>query len=134
MVQPSANESPDRVSSVVDIWEHNRKLYPGWLVFPSGQERSELSWHTEEWELPILNGLPSFTPVDRLRAIRELIWRKEVLLEPITTDLETAAERALGDFDCERHTIEDVYARRDDWDEIREAWVMVIPFQSERAI
>ena len=125
MVQFNDNEPLDRVRNVVEIWEHNRKLYPGWLVFPSGQERSELSWRTDEWELPILNALSGLTPVERLRAIRELIWRKEVLLEPITLDLETAAEGTLGDIDCEKHTIEGVHATRDDWVEIRKAWVVV---------
>ena len=125
MVQFNDNETLDRVRNVVDIWEHNRKLYPGWLIFPSGQERSELSWRTDEWELPILNALPGLTPIERLRAIRELIWRKEILLEPITFDLVAAAEQALGNIDCEMHTIEGVHATRDDWDELREAWVVV---------
>ena len=125
MVQFNDNEPIDRVRNVVDIWEHNRKLYPGWLVFPSGQERSELSWRTDEWELPILNVLPGLTPIERLRAIRELIWRKEILLEPITLDLVAAAEQALGDIDCEMHTIEGVNATRDDWGELRESWVVV---------
>ena len=125
MVHLDDNGSLDRVRNVVDIWEHNRKLYPGWLVFPAGQERSELSWRTEEWEIPILNELPGLTPAERLRAIRELIWRKEILLEPITVELAAVAEQALGDIDCEKRTIEGVHATRDDWGEIREAWVMV---------
>ena len=36
---------------------------------------------------------PHFEPVEQLQAIRELVWRKELLLEPITLDLEAAAHK-----------------------------------------
>ena len=125
MLQSHDDEPRKRVAELVAIWAHNRSLYPGWLVFPTGQERFDLSWRTDEWELPILNALPELGPVDRLKAIRELMWRKEILLEPITPDLEDAAMQSLQAIDCLKHTIEGVDARRDDWVEIREAWVSV---------
>ena len=125
MMQPNDSELLDGVRSVVDIWAHNRKLYPGWLVFPSGQERFEFSWRTDDWETPILSVLHDFHPVEHLRAIRELVWRKEILLEPITLDLEAAAKQALNEINCEIHTIGGVYTNRDDWAEVREAWIAV---------
>ena len=125
MTQPNDNESPGRIRSVIHIWAHNRKLYPGWLVFPSGQERSDLSHRTGEWEAPILNAFPHFEPVERLLAIRELVWRKEILLEPITAELEVAAQQALREIDCEKHKIGSVRVTRDDWAEVQEAWIAV---------
>ena len=125
MMQPNDSEPLDRIRNVVRIWAHNRKLYPGWLVFPSGQERFDLSHRTGEWELPILNAFPQFTPVEQLKAIRELVWRKAILLEPITLELEAAAKQALHEVDCKMHTIGGVDARRDDWTEVREAWIAV---------
>ena len=122
MMQPNDSESLDSVRNVVDAWAHNRKLYPGWLVFPSGRERFELSRRTDDWETPILSVLHDFHPVEQLRAIRELVWRKEILLEPITLELAAAATQALDEIDCEKHTIAGAYAGRDDWAEIREAW------------
>ena len=124
-MQPSSSESLDRIRNVPDIWTHNRELYPGWLVFPSGQERSDLSHRTGDWEPPILSAFPHFTPVEQLKAIRELMWRKEILLEPITPDLEAAAKQALHKIDCEKHTIGGVHTTRDDWAEVREAWIAV---------
>ena len=124
-MQPSSSESLDRIRDALDIWAHNRKLYPGWLVFPSGQERSDLSHRTGDWEPPILSAFPHFTPVEQLKAIRELMWRKEILLEPITPDLEAAAKQALHKVDCEKHTIGGVHTTRDDWAEVREAWIAV---------
>ena len=116
------NESLERVKAVLEIWAHNRRLYPGWLIFPSGEERSELSSHTKEWEPLILNVFPDMSPVERLDALRELSWRKEILLEQITVEFESASESALQLIDCESRTVEDVKADRDDWNEIRDAW------------
>ena len=124
-MQPNHNELLDRIRNVVDIWAHNRKLYPGWLVFPSGQERYGLSHRTDDWEPPILDAFSHSTPVEQLKALRELVWRKEILLEPITTDLEAAAIQALHEVDCEKRTIGGVYTAHDDWSEVREAWIAV---------
>ena len=89
----------EQVRRLLDIWAHNRKLYPGWLIFPSGQERTDVSRRASEWESPILNVSTDFSPVERLKAIRELIWRREVLLEPISPELEAAAQDALNAVD-----------------------------------
>ena len=121
---PTANdvEPRERIREVLKTWAHNRNLYPGWLVYPSGQERFKLSSRTDDWEPPILNSLPDFTPSERLNAVREVIWRREILLEPITLKLEAAAQAVLDVIDCERQTIEGVKATRDDWADIRDAW------------
>ena len=124
-MQPSNSGLLERIRNVLEIWAHNRKLYPGWLVFPSGQERSDLSHRTGAWEPPILSAFPHFTPVEQLKAVRELMWRKEILLEPITRDLEAAANQALLEIDCDKHTIGGVHAGRNDWAEVREAWIVV---------
>ena len=125
MTNPNDSELLEAVRNVVDIWMHNRKLYPGWLVFPSGQERFDLSHRTDGWEPRILDVLPHFAPVEQLKAIRELVWRKEILLEPITTDLEATATQALLEIDCEKHAVGGIYATLDDWSEVREAWIAV---------
>ena len=124
-MQPGNSGLLDHIRKVLEIWTHNRKLYPGWLVFPSGQERSDLSHRTGDWEPPILSAFPHFTPVEQLKAIRELMWRKEILLEPITPDLEAAAKQALHKIDCEKHTIGGDHEERNDWAEVREAWTAV---------
>ena len=124
-MQPNDIELLDRIRSVIEVWTHNRKLYPGWLVFPSGQERLHLSRRTDDWEPPILDAFPHLTPVEQLKAIRELMWRKEILLEPITTDLEAAATQTLLEIDCTKHTIGGVYTTRGDWSDVRESWIAV---------
>ena len=135
--QPELNRSSEsseelvRIKETLDVWKHNRQLYPGWLAFPSGQERGELSRRTNEWEQPILNALPELEPVERLSAIRELIWRREILLEPLfkplirlpaALDVKEKAWDVLKVVDCENRTIDGVEEARGDWAEIREAW------------
>ena len=120
---PFSNTEPlERVKQILDTWSYNRNLYPGWLVFPYGQERTALSWSTDEWEPAILNALPELAPVERLNAIRELLWRRDILLEPINRELETAAIDALELGDCQKRTIEGVENIREDWTSIRDTW------------
>ena len=111
----------DSVRQLLGIWEHNRKIYPGWLAVPSS-ERQLLSLYTNEWEPKILEVFPDFAPIDQLNAIRELVWRKEVLLEPISDQLESAAEEALKSIDCHSRTIDGVVNRAIEWAAVREAW------------
>ena len=120
-----AGESVDRVRTVLDAWAHNREIYPGWLVFPYGGNHSELSRRTNDWEPHILGALPELRPVERLKAVREILWRKEILLEPMSPEVETAAQDALDAIDCERRSrrsIEQSEESEEDWDEIRDAW------------
>ena len=118
----SDNEPLERVKLVLNTWAHNRNLYPGWIAFPSGQEHTALSWSTDEWEPAILNSLPELAPVERLNAIREILWRRDILVEPITPELETAAVSALELVDCQKRTMEGIEEIRDDWASIRDAW------------
>ena len=110
------------VSRTLDIWAHNRKLYPGWLVFPAGEERESLRRRTDDWERHILRSLSDLMPVERLNAVRELVWRREILLEPISSNLESAAEDVLGSIDCQGRTINGVADTRIDWSTVREVW------------
>ena len=115
-------EKIGQIRKTLKVWKNNRRLYPGWLAFPSSQERGELSRRTNDWEQPILNAIPDLTPVERLHAIRELIWRREILLEPFTQQLVETAEEVLQLIDCEKHTIGGAVEARSNWTDIREAW------------
>ena len=112
----------ERVRETLNIWKHNRRMYPGWLVFPSGEERESLSWRTDEWVHYILSSLSDFGPMERLNAIRELVWRREILLQPISSDVESAAEAALLSIDCHNRTVDGVGDAKIEWGEIREVW------------
>ena len=116
------NEPLEKVRSVIEAWGHNRRLYPGWLVFPSGRGRADLKWRSRAWEPHILKALPELSPVERLNAVREMLWTKGVLLEPMTPELEAAAQDVLDEIDCESCAVRDSNDMPVDWDNIGEAW------------
>ena len=117
----SSQVDAGQVQRVVEAWAYNRRLYPDWLVFPSGEERQGVQRRTSFWEEQILGVLADLDPLDRLRAIRELMWRKEILLEPIATAAQSAAADTLAAIDCEKRTVHGTDAKAD-WADIREAW------------
>ena len=116
-----SEDLPKRVREIIDIWTHNRNLYPGWLVVPASV-RQDISSNTNKWELHILRALPHFPPAQRLKSIRELVWRREILAEPISLQLESAAEEILNAIDCQTRTIDSVAATGIKWRDVREAW------------
>ena len=116
------NETPERIRQVIEVWSHNRKLYPGWLVFPSGQAQAELSRHTSDWEPHILKALSDFSPEESLHAIRELMWRYEIMLEPITPVIERAAQQTLDAIDCQNRIVKDSEEVPASWSSVRESW------------
>ncbi len=92
------------VEEVVAGWIHNRKLYPGWLTLPERTRRELLDpWmrdvtgdllqtDKENALLEIIEGKPLQT---RLRAVYEIVWRREIRLEPMGAALGQAAEDLL---------------------------------------
>ena len=120
--QVDPEERHERVRQTLKAWKHNRQIYPGWLFFPASDERHLLSERTDAWEPQILTSLPHFAPVERLNAVRELVWRREVLLEPMSQHLESAAENVLGSIDCQSRTMKGPADTPVKGSAIREAW------------
>ena len=118
----SPSDLQDSVRDTLKIWKHNRMLYPGWIVLPAGESRSTLKMRTDSWEHHILKSLSSLSPVERLNSVRELIWRRELLLDPISEDLESAADRTLVSVNCQDRTIDEIADSQVDWNAVREAW------------
>ena len=118
----ATGEIQGRVKQTLEIWRHNRKVYPGWLFLPASQEREALRRNTDEWEQGILTALPDLTAMERLVAIRELVWRREILLETISDALESTAEDALEAVDCQNRTVNGGAETGINWSTVREAW------------
>ena len=117
-----SSEDLEGIRETMEAWAHNRKLYPGWLVFPFGNEHLELSRQTDEWEPHVIGALPSLELTERLLAIREFIWRREILLEPISEQLEDAAQAVLVAIDWNRPFENDDEFTPRSWTEVRDAW------------
>lgn len=89
----------EEVSAVLEIWAHNRSLYPGWLSVPFASARPMLDV-SDNWEPYILGTLPLLRDgIERLSAVHELVWRREALLDRLSDEFVTAAEAVLQDVD-----------------------------------
>ena len=113
--------APDEVRAITAIWRYNRLIYPGWLTTPF-TNRGELERKTVAWHRTIIASLQDLQAVERLRAIRELVWREEILLVPMYSDLESAIHEVLNLIDCRKRTIGGESAYNEDWTAIREDW------------
>lgn len=117
----NADATQDQVCSVIKIWAHNRAVYPGWLFLPPSKNIL-LSHSTRSWEPVIVNTLPSLSVVERLSALYELVWRKEISLEPLSEEVIEATQAVLSEIDCEARTIANTKEALAPWILIRESW------------
>ena len=113
--------SVEPIREVVRIWSHNRCLYPGWLMAPL-EVRGSIVGRTRECSPYLLQCLNQLDPTEQLCAIRELIWRHEITLQPLNPEIATVASEILGMFDCEARTIKGQLGSETQWSQVREAW------------
>ena len=113
--------SVEAVREVVRIWSHNRRLYPGWLMAPI-EIRSSIVSRTRECHSYILQSMDELSPTERINAMRELIWRYEITLQPLTPEIVAVAYDVLAMFNCEDRTVEGHRQPDAPWSAIREAW------------
>lgn len=109
------------VRNVLKVWTHNREIYPGWLAAPANT-RALMEWNTGHYGELVLDELPDLTPIERLKAIYELVWRWEILLKPISSKLESTAQDVLNRIDCQNRTIDGSTDPEIEWGPVREAW------------
>ncbi len=113
------------VRNVLKVWTHNREIYPGWLAAPANT-RALMEWNTGHYGELVLDVLPDLAPVERLEAIHELVWRWEILLNPISSKFEAAAQDVLKRIDCQNRTIDGSTDPEIEWGPVREAWRTVM--------
>ena len=113
--QDSGGAVEEKIDDIVSSWADNRELYPGWLALPE-QLRLELrdpGMHDISGDLldaskedRILQAMASRPLVDRLRIVYEIVWRREIRLEPLGEDLALKAKEILQDVAQNRDTLE----------------------------
>ncbi len=111
----------DSTREILRIWAKNRSVFPGWLVAPL-EVRGPLVSKTHAWQPNILQILDRLSTIERLNAIRELMWRHEITLEPICSELESAAVDAITQINCEAQTNNGSGEPLIVQPQIREAW------------
>ena len=121
---PSSRAEPASTAAIralLEVWKHNRDTYPGWITVPGGK-RERMSRNTDGWEPHILRACSELDAIGRLEALDELIWRREMLLDPISSETEQIAEEAISAIDCDALTVDGADHSGSDWTVVRAAW------------
>lgn len=85
-IGPQNSPNVEELRSTLEVWRHNRHLYPGWLVAPHSA-RSRLWRYTEDWIPVVLELLPALAPTEQIEVLEELNWRLETSLVPLIAEL-----------------------------------------------
>ncbi|MCY3591740.1 MAG: SIR2 family protein [Acidobacteria bacterium] len=124
--QGDSDETDDleKVREVLRTWRRNRRCYPSWLVMPF-ERATYMRFATERWEPSILKALPHLEGVtERLGALRELVWRREAQLDPLSElpELADSVAEVLDEIDCEQRLVGGEERNDLDWNCIRQQW------------
>jgi hypothetical protein len=92
---PERSANLDELRKTVEVWRHNRQIYPGWLIAPRSA-RFHLWRNTEVWISVVLELLPTLEPIERVEVLEELNWRLETCLVPLKAELVPAICEALS--------------------------------------
>jgi hypothetical protein len=82
------------LKDAAQIWRHNRKLYPGWLIAPY-RTRDHLKRFTEQWLNVVVNAVDKVEPHILLEVLDELNWRWETSLCSLTQEFADVMELAI---------------------------------------
>ena len=121
---PSWRADPPSTAAIRDlleVWKHNRDTYPGWIIVPGGK-RERMSRNTDGWEPHILRACSELDAIARLEAVAELIWRREMLLDRMSSETERIAAEAISAIDCGARTVDGVDHSGVNWTVVRAAW------------
>ena len=120
----SSRETPvsiEEIRQLLRAWKHNRSKFPGWIIIP-GDERERMSRETDGWAPDILRACSEFNAVERLEALRELIWRTGMLLDTVSAEVERVATETIAMIDCHVQTVDGGGQPGVRWSAVRVAW------------
>lgn len=114
------------VRDIIRVWDHNRRLYSGWLALPKSVYHL-VGTRLGRWEPLVISTLPSLdSTIERIGAIRELVWQHEIIPEPVPAAVEECAIGLLDKIDCQARTVDGVDGGASvDWQELRRTWCAV---------
>ena len=93
---PRGSLTQDSVSALLLRWRTEREAYPGWLVAPEGK-RSDLWVRSREWVEPLMAFMRNRSADERLMAFREITWRFNVIMAPLSSSLIEPFESVLDE-------------------------------------
>ena len=96
IAEPAQPEDDSDIDAhqLLEIWRHNRRLYPGWLSVPK-IDQLKISASTSMWQDVILEAIVDRPLPARIAALHEIVWRRKVLLEGLHPAIADATQDAL---------------------------------------
>jgi len=96
-------EHEEALRSIIAVWSHNRRLYPGWLIAP--EHIRQRLWQSLSVWIPEFSRLQSLSAFERLQGLSELAWWMARALLPFPSGQEEAAYEALATIDRVARTV-----------------------------
>ncbi|MEQ1370275.1 SIR2 family protein [Acinetobacter schindleri] len=111
----------EKIEEVVNIWEHNRKIYPNWIVFPVDRQY-DLDNQYNEWINIILKHINDLNIKTQVKALREIFWFYQKKLIPLSPELEEIWDKLAKDYNFQNRTIKDNNFQKD-WTVLRDIFI-----------
>ncbi|MDM1762776.1 MULTISPECIES: SIR2 family protein [unclassified Acinetobacter] len=99
--------SIETLQEVLSIWEHNRKIYPNWIVFPLNLQHT-LDQSLNEWSEEIIKNFDNFSVDEQLRFLKEIIWLYQKKLVPIPTNIKSIWDDISEKFNFKNKMVNDL--------------------------
>lgn len=99
--------SLEMLQKILFTWEHNRKIYPNWVIFPLNKQYN-LDQSLNEWSEEIIKNIHNFNIIDQIKALKEIIWLYQKKLTPIPSDVKVIWDQLSIKFNFKNKTIDSV--------------------------
>lgn len=96
---PDESARRDAIERLVSIWRRNRKCYPEWVVLPFSKV-TDLDSKTGLWVNKLTSWTETWRAIERLKALRELVWRQDAVMNPHPRELKEAIKASVAAFDA----------------------------------
>ncbi|HFE9780822.1 SIR2 family NAD-dependent protein deacylase [Acinetobacter baumannii] len=90
---------------VLNTWEHNRKIYPNWVIYPIDKHYN-LDRTLNEWVNVIIENFNNFTLLDKLKFLNEIVWLYKQKLVPLPPEIEAIWDDIATKFDFDNKTVD----------------------------
>lgn len=113
--------SLETLHNVLSIWEHNRKIYPNWIVFPFDLQH-RLDKNLNEWSDEIIKNIEKFCISDQVKFLKEILWLYQKKLIPIPSDIKVIWDQLSTKFDFKNKTIDSI-DNSSDWSMLKQFYI-----------
>ncbi|MEG8242940.1 hypothetical protein MKS77_15810 [Acinetobacter baumannii] len=79
--------SLEKFREILEIWEHNRSIYPDWIVLPI-EKHPILDLSIQYWENEFLFKYDDLSDDEKFKFLTEIIWLYQIKLVPLPQEID----------------------------------------------